>query len=50
MENINFKFWKMAYDMECVGIEMLREAVKTEKNRYGDITPEEFKVITGEDF
>lgn len=48
--NDNFEFWKMAYDMECVDIEMLKEAVITEKNKYGEITAEQFKEITGVEF
>lgn len=50
MNNDNFEFWKMAYNMDCADIDTLKEVVKTEKNRYGEITPEEFKEITGEEF
>lgn len=43
-------FWKMAYNMGAIDIGMLKQAVITEENPYGDITPEEFKEICGEDF
>lgn len=43
-------FWQLAYTRKWVTIEQLRLAVKTESNQYGDITPEEFKTITGQDF
>lgn len=43
-------FWKMAFDNGWVGIDMLRQAVITETNPFGDITKEEFKEITGQDF
>lgn len=44
------EFWKMVYDMGIVDADYLRQAVITEKNPYGDITAEQFKEITGEDF
>ncbi len=47
--NDNFEFWKMAYKVG-IGIELLSQAVKTEKNPYGEITEEEFKEISGEEF
>lgn len=43
-------FWQLAFTKKWVTIEQLRLAVKTETNSYGDITPEEFKTITGQDF
>lgn len=43
-------FWKMAYDNQWVGIDMLRQAVITEANPFGDITKAQFKEITGQDF
>lgn len=43
-------FWKMAYDNQWVGIDMLRQAVITETNPFGDITKEQFKEITGQEF
>lgn len=48
--NDNFEFWKMAYNMQCIDTVLLRQAVKTEKNKYGEITVEEFKEISGEEF
>lgn len=43
-------FWKMAWDNKYIEEELLRKAVITEQNKYGDITPEQFKEITKEDF
>ena len=43
-------FWKMAYESKWVDIAQLRLAVITEASPNGYITPEEFKLITGEDF
>lgn len=43
-------FWKMAFDNGWVGVDMIRQAVITETNPFGDITKEEFKEITGQDF
>lgn len=43
-------FWKMAYDLSWIDIDVLRQAVITETNPFGDISKEQFKVITGEDF
>jgi len=43
-------FWLLAFSRKWVTAEQLRLAVKTEKNPYGDITPEEYKQITGQDF
>ncbi|WP_338627603.1 XkdX family protein [Clostridium baratii] len=51
MNNDNFEFWKMAYTMKNgISIDMLRRAVYTKSNLYGEITVEQFKEITGEDF
>lgn len=51
MNNDNFDFWKMAYDMKNgISIDMLRQAVITEKNPYGDLTKEQFKEICNKDF
>lgn len=50
MNKDNFEFWKMAYEMDCVDIDTLKEVVKTENNKYGEITQEEFKEITGKEF
>lgn len=43
-------FWKLAYNMKWVTLEQLRIVVKTEDNPSGEITPEQFKEITGQDF
>lgn len=43
-------FWSIAYKYKWVTIEKLRLVVHTESNPYGEITPEEFKQITGQDF
>ncbi len=50
MNNDNFNFWKMAYDMKAIDINTLKQAVKTTANPYGEITEDEFKTITGVDF
>lgn len=43
-------FWKMAYDLSWIDIDVLRQVVITETNPFGDISKEQFKEITGEDF
>lgn len=43
-------FWKMAYDYGWITIDILRQAVKTDTNPFGEITKAEFKEITGVDF
>ncbi|MGG0939848.1 XkdX family protein [Brevibacillus centrosporus] len=43
-------FWNLAYKYKWVTIDQLRLAVKTESNPYGEITPEEFKQITGQEY
>lgn len=43
-------FWSLAYNMKWVTKDQLRLAVKTDANPFGEITPEEFKSITGDDF
>lgn len=43
-------FWQLAYTRKWVSIEQLRQAVKTVSNPYGQITPAEYKTITGEDY
>ncbi|MCH7321798.1 XkdX family protein [Solibacillus sp. MA9] len=40
-------FWKMAYNLKWVTADQLRLAVVTESNPYGEITVEEYKLITG---
>ncbi|WP_317312269.1 hypothetical protein [Clostridium thermobutyricum] len=50
MNNDNFNFWKMVYDMKAIDINTLRKAVKTTSNPFGEISEEQFKQITGVDF
>lgn len=50
MNNENFSFWKMIFDMGAIDITLLREAVITKTNPFGELTEEEFKEISGEDF
>lgn len=40
----------MVYDMKVVDADFLRKAVITDSNKFGEITVEQFKEITGEDF
>lgn len=44
------EFWKLAYERNWVDATTLKKAVKTDKNPYGEITPEEYKDITGIEF
>lgn len=50
MDNSNFEFWKMAYDMEAIDKDLLGQAVKCTKNPYGEISPDQYKEICGENF
>lgn len=43
-------FWKMAYNLKWVTAEQLRLAVETESNPFGEISPEQYKEITKQDF
>lgn len=43
-------FWKMVYDLGWVDIELLKQAVITDTNPYGDITKAEYKTITGKTY
>ncbi|MDX8367797.1 XkdX family protein [Cytobacillus sp. IB215665] len=43
-------FWKLAYSLKWVSIDKLRLVVKTDANPHGEITEDEFKQITNEDF
>lgn len=43
-------FWDMAFNYGWVTIDQLKDVVKTETRTRGEITPEEFKEITKEDF
>lgn len=40
-------FWKMAFNLGWVDAEMLKGAVITETNRFGEITPKQYEEITG---
>lgn len=44
------EFWKMCFDMKVIDADFLRQAVITDSNKFGDITTEQFKKITSEDF
>ncbi|MFJ6210610.1 XkdX family protein [Lysinibacillus sp. NPDC092081] len=43
-------FWQIAFISKWVTAEQLRIAVKTEANPFGEISPEEYKEITKQDF
>ncbi|MGG1643037.1 XkdX family protein [Paenibacillus sp. NRS-1782] len=43
-------FWSLAFKWKWVTAEQLRGAVLTENNRFGEITTDEYKTITGIDF
>lgn len=43
-------FWKMAYNLGWIDNNILKQAVITEVNPFGDITKNEFKEITGIEF
>ncbi|QGG51448.1 XkdX family protein [Lysinibacillus pakistanensis] len=43
-------FWHIAFISSWVTAEQLRIAVKTEMNPFGEITKEQYKEITGQDF
>ena len=43
-------FWKLAYGWGWVTAEDLRKVVITEDFPYGEITKEEYKEITGQNF
>lgn len=50
MNNSNYNFWKMAFDMRAIDVSILRQAVVTELNPFGELTEDEFKEISGVDF
>lgn len=50
MNNSNYNFWKMAFDMRAIDINLLRQAVKTDSNPFGELSEDEFKEISGVDF
>lgn len=43
-------FWTLAFNMKWVTAEALKGAVTTSTNQYGEISPEEYQVITGIEF
>lgn len=43
-------FWELAYKMKWIGKDILKLAVITELNPFGEVTKEEYKKITGEEF
>ncbi|MBG9737081.1 XkdX family protein [Paenibacillus alvei] len=43
-------FWKLAFECRWIDTDGLCAAVKTEANPFGEITPEEYKQITGKEF
>lgn len=43
-------FWQLAYNSKWVTIDQLRLAVKTEANPFGQISTDEFKQITNEEY
>ncbi|MFB5761096.1 XkdX family protein [Paenibacillus medicaginis] len=43
-------FWQKAFKYGWIDAESLKGAVKTETNPFGEITPEEYKDITGVEF
>lgn len=43
-------FWQIAFISKWVTAEELRIAVKTKTNPFGEISPEEYKEITKQDF
>ncbi|WP_049825172.1 XkdX family protein [Paenibacillus sp. 1-18] len=43
-------FRSLAFKLNWVTVEKLKGAVKTEDNPFGEISPEEYKEITGVDF
>ncbi|MDU1053449.1 XkdX family protein [Clostridium baratii] len=48
--DINYDFWKMAYDMKAIDENLLGQAIKCTKNPYGEISPEQYKEICNQDF
>ncbi|MGR6764454.1 XkdX family protein [Paenibacillus sp. T2-29] len=43
-------FWSLAFKWRWVTAEQLKGAVITDMNRFGEITPAEYKTITGIEF
>lgn len=50
MNDIDYEFWKMAFDMKAIDEILLGQAVKCTKNPYGEITPDQYKQICNKDF
>lgn len=44
------QFWQIAFIYNWVNIDQLRLAVKTNTNLFGEITPMQFKIITGHEY
>lgn len=44
------EFLKMAWEYEWITLDELKFLTKTKKQPWGEITPEEFKEITGKDY
>jgi hypothetical protein len=44
------EFWQIAFKYEWVTAEQLKGAVKTEDNKFGEITVDQYKEITKLDF
>ncbi|HDK7180780.1 TPA: XkdX family protein [Clostridium botulinum] len=44
------EFWEFAYSIGAIDKELLAQAVITKKNPYGEITPEQFEEICGDEF
>lgn len=43
-------FWEYAYKINAISKEVLHQAVKCATNPAGEITPEDYKRICGEEF
>ena len=44
------EFWKMCFDLGVIDAGYLKQAVITDSNKFGDITPQQYKEITGIEF
>lgn len=44
------EFWKMCFDMKVISTDFLRQVVITDTNKFGEITADQFKEITSEEF
>lgn len=43
-------FWKLAFTCNWIDAEGLCAAVKTDRNKFGEITPEQYKEITKQEY